>query len=627
MVGSQHVDGDQQHIRPSVFALAGTHASDTAKNHNLGQGQELHARGSVARWIVRAAQPRLEGVQAVGQKRASGGIGWWLVLAGAWLAWRAWNQWSDNPLIRAPHNDAEVYWDWAGRIAAGEWIGSEPFFSAPLYPYFLGILRSLGAGIPLVIAVQIVLLLLAAWRLHKIALQQMQPRIAWLAPLLFLLWSDTSTSSLRLLNNTLVALLVILLWERWLALRQRIHPTGVIICSLCLGLNLLANPVMLLVVPAYGWWLWKHSERRWSAPLVGMSLSLLCVLPATLHNRIACGEWILISAQAGVTFVHGNAPGAQGVYQAIPGVSIDRARQNQEARARVRSHTDGSWRATDAAYFREGWDYLRAQPSEALRLFAQKLRWFCFGDEYGDIYIPQLEAEAGLDPWRWPAVLPVALFLPAALLAAAWATRERRAARWEWLFLLIPLLTVLLFFYSPRYRFPALPWMAIYSAQALAILWQTRARDLRGASVALALCVAALHQTLSLGTSFRSLEPYRAAHERSLAAAWQRLEQWEPAYLAFQRAAALGDPIAPVAAADTLRRMGKRAMARVELEDWLMEHPADAFAHKTYGIVLAESGEFSAAQAALQRALELAPTDAETQAALERVQRELESKR
>jgi hypothetical protein len=35
----------------------------------------------------------------------------------------------------------ELYHDqWARELAAGNWAGSEVFFRAPLYPYFLGIL-------------------------------------------------------------------------------------------------------------------------------------------------------------------------------------------------------------------------------------------------------------------------------------------------------------------------------------------------------------------------------------------------------------------------------------------------------------------------------------------------------
>ena len=125
-------------------------------------------------------------------------IGLLLLLTGAWLGVRAWKQWQLDPLMQVPLNDAAVYWAWAGRIASGEWIGTEPFFSAPLYPYLLGLLRALGLGIGGVVVVQILLLLLTMWRVHAIALRFLAPHAAWLAPTLLALVVDTGYGTLRL---------------------------------------------------------------------------------------------------------------------------------------------------------------------------------------------------------------------------------------------------------------------------------------------------------------------------------------------------------------------------------------------------------------------------------------------
>ena len=42
--------------------------------------------------------------------------------------------WNKNPLTTLPIEDADVYWRWANDIASGRFVGSGPFFSAPLYP-------------------------------------------------------------------------------------------------------------------------------------------------------------------------------------------------------------------------------------------------------------------------------------------------------------------------------------------------------------------------------------------------------------------------------------------------------------------------------------------------------------
>ena len=36
--------------------------------------------------------------------------------------------------------DAQGYFDWAVKISEGDWYGTETFYQAPLYPYFLAVL-------------------------------------------------------------------------------------------------------------------------------------------------------------------------------------------------------------------------------------------------------------------------------------------------------------------------------------------------------------------------------------------------------------------------------------------------------------------------------------------------------
>jgi hypothetical protein len=44
------------------------------------------------------------------------------------------------PFFTLLMGDAQSYHAWAQRIAAGDWIGSDVFYQAPLYPYFLGVI-------------------------------------------------------------------------------------------------------------------------------------------------------------------------------------------------------------------------------------------------------------------------------------------------------------------------------------------------------------------------------------------------------------------------------------------------------------------------------------------------------
>ena len=48
-----------------------------------------------------------------------------------------------SPFFDVLLGDAHGYDEWARQIAAGEWIGRDVFYQAPLYPYFLGVVYTL----------------------------------------------------------------------------------------------------------------------------------------------------------------------------------------------------------------------------------------------------------------------------------------------------------------------------------------------------------------------------------------------------------------------------------------------------------------------------------------------------
>ena len=77
-----------------------------------------------------------------------------LATAGFLRALLLWEFWSRNPFALLPYSDGELYWNRAGEMAAGQWLEPTPFLIAPLYPYLLGTLRTLGGGLPTLYALQ-----------------------------------------------------------------------------------------------------------------------------------------------------------------------------------------------------------------------------------------------------------------------------------------------------------------------------------------------------------------------------------------------------------------------------------------------------------------------------------------
>ncbi len=127
---------------------------------------------------------------------------WLLILLGLGAAVHGWilaQQLAGAPFARVPMVDAEVYWDWAGVLAGGQWQGDTPFFSAPLYPYLLGVLRSLGAGLTAVYLLQLVMHLCTSALVWWVGRERFDGRTGLLAATLWLLAQGPAYANLRIL--------------------------------------------------------------------------------------------------------------------------------------------------------------------------------------------------------------------------------------------------------------------------------------------------------------------------------------------------------------------------------------------------------------------------------------------
>ncbi|RMH03876.1 MAG: tetratricopeptide repeat protein [Planctomycetota bacterium] len=530
-------------------------------------------------------------------------IGLLLEALGRWL------EWPHDPFARVPLDDAQAYWEWAGAIAGGRLIGSEPFLSAPLYPFFLALLRALGFGLPGIYAVQALLHAATGWLVGRAARHRLAtdgPALA--AAALFLLLTDPSYAAGRLLNSSLQLFLVALLWRGLQRAEDRPGGGRDLGLGALLGLNALANPAMLLAVPIVA--AWRGRRTSWPAAPRLVLAAALVVAPATAHNLAACGEPILISAQAGVTFAHGNAPGADGTYHPIPGVSTGRLKQNRDA-WRLTAEETGieGWRATSRHFFARGLAWWAADPGAALLTAARKVGLFFTAHAYGDVALPELERQAGLQPWA--GIVPAPLVLLPALLALFVAWRRRRPVFPEALLLLLPLLVVTLFFYSPRYRMPALPVAAALCAGVAAQRHRWRGAIWLGGLLALA----------AGGALEPPLDRLRPAFAHKLGEAWERAGEPERAEAAYRRAAELSFP---QAAASLARLRSERAAddpaglaeALAELRRAAEARPEDPYGWRALATALARSGRAAEAEAPFRRAVELDPGDWEALAGL-----------
>ena len=428
--------------------------------------------------------------------------------------------------------DAKEYWNLAGDIADGQLVSETPFLSAPLYPYFVGLIRALGGGMTSVFVLQLLMRSLTAWLLAKTATRLFGHVGFGLATAVAFLWlQEPAYYAVRLLNSSLQLLTLSGLIYACLAWRDAWQPKRLIAFGGLLGVSILSNPGLLITLPFFAWWLGVRGPQLKQTALA-LGMTFLCIAPATIHNALATAdspggsEFILLSAQAGVTFSHGNAAGAIGTYKPLEGVSLDRSNQNADAYqiATVATGEPG-WGNTSSYFLDKGLDYLLANPADAIALEFAKLRWFFCGRNYGDLYNINLENS---DP-EWPRQVPLpggllelGWMLPAAFLGAfLLLRRDRKHAIPIVALLLATLFVVVVFWYSPRYRLPAAPLAALLAPWAVfeAARFLGRSKSLLVIGV-LAIVPGALLEGWSRATNFDPIDDVRAQYDLHIGLQW-----------------------------------------------------------------------------------------------------------
>jgi tetratricopeptide (TPR) repeat protein len=366
--------------------------------------------------------------------------------------------------------DARVYRDTALRL-----LGSIPSqseggvsFMNVGYPWFLAaIARALGPSLRAVLVVQAVLGSAACALLALTARAFTGSRAAGVvtglaalatAPLLFY-------DGLLLTPSPTFACLSAALW---LLARYRLRPRALIAAGVgaCLALPVLLRANAVLFVPlaaaAVSRWAPRGSAARQAAALAAAAL----VLPAAvvLHGGLTHGQWVPLSANAGMNLWIGSHRDATGVYVAAPFLQDGGAEAEEVAfRDEARRRGGDPWMtlAQASAFWRkEALREVRADVPRARALAARKAALFFTGFEaktnYSMAFVASRSRLLRALPLGFGAIASlgvagIALLLlnrrPGAILLAGWVA--------------VPWLTCVVFFVSGEYRHAATPALLI----------------------------------------------------------------------------------------------------------------------------------------------------------------------
>ena len=233
---------------------------------------------------------------------------------------------SRSPYYTALLGDAKGYDDWARRIAAGDWLGTDVFYQAPLYPYVLGVIyRIAGHSLTAVRIVQAIvgagscaLLGLAGYRFFS-------PRVGSVAGFALAVYAPAIFFDALLQKSSLDLFFVTL--SLWLTGRLA-DDTGNRRSWLWLGvamgaLSLTRENALVFVAVILAWVLFGSTTPALSwGTRAGFAATFvaglaLVLLPVALRNYAVGGGFYLTTSQFGPNFYIGNNPQADGTYMAL----------------------------------------------------------------------------------------------------------------------------------------------------------------------------------------------------------------------------------------------------------------------------------------------------------------------
>jgi tetratricopeptide (TPR) repeat protein len=491
-----------------------------------------------------------------------------------------------SPYFAEPQMDALYHVQWAEAWAGGRDFQPGPFFRAPLYPWFLGLLFKLfGTSLLVPRLVQSLLGALSVVLLYRVGARAFDRRVGLLAAFFassywLLIYFDGELQLPTLEVPTYLAAICLSL--RW---AERRSASATALAGIAWGVAALVRPNVLIFVPLVAIWIawaswpsWVGRPRGARAVFTPAAIFVLAtaaaIAPITIYNWTVGGDRVLISSQAGVNLWIGNNPRSDGSAAIVPGTRpdwwggyYDSIQQAEIAEGRALKPSEVS-----RHYTRKALRFVLDSPSHAVQLLLWKLRLLCTDYELGNNADERFFAYRFGPILRW---LPLGfgLVAPLGVLGFALSWRRARAHFPLWGFLPVYAASVVAFFVCSRYRVPLIPVLLVFAAHACVYSVDAWRAGRRGT-------VAWILLAWIAGVLFVRNVP--AAIDRSDASGL-----WQLGVVEAQHENPLG-------AVDLFRQA-------------IAQNPRFVFAHQDLGGALATLGRWSEARESYERALELDP--------------------
>lgn len=527
----------------------------------------------------------------------------------------------NDPSFYFPQVDSLWHHNWAIEIATKNFWGTEAFFRAPLYPYFLALVYNLF-GIHIFVAklIQAVVSSASCVLLYLLARQLFAERTARLASLFIAFYGTLIFYESELLIEWMTIFLDLLML---ILIVRKADSTSVrdwLLIGVVGGLSAIARPNVLAVFPIYFVWLlvrkyhFKGLRQRLVAPTAMAVGVFLCILPVTLRNYLVADDPVLISSQGGVNFYLGNNPDADGLTMVMPEIKLDLSVPWSDFVDTTSRYTESvvghKLNASQVSSFWNGkaFDFIVSHPGAFLKLTGKRIIYLFSGFEnsdQADIYrFSDYSPVLGTLVFNHGLKFPFGIIAPLALMGIILSVKERRKLIAMYIFLAGYVPTLVLFLVTARHRLPVVVLLIIFAAHAVAVMYERffkkDYRRLLPLLACLTALIIALNQTpFDLGYD----NPAQFQFQRGMVLDKQgRTSEAIAAYREAVKAAPLAEAYNNLGFA--LAKTGDRAGALRSYQQAIASRPGYAEALNNLGLLLSENNQLDSAEFYFRQALQ-----------------------
>jgi tetratricopeptide (TPR) repeat protein len=382
------------------------------------------------------------------------------------------------PDVDHPTMDSLFHDEWAKGIAFDEWtpdqarLREEPYFRAPLYPYFVSVVyRILGTAPRTLYTIQLFLGALTVVLMFCLCWLVFDRRTAWVAAVLQIgYFPFTYHEAERLIPVLSLLLDLLFLLALTLAGRNgKLRYSAV--AGVAAGLSAIARPSILITVPFAAIWLWRRAPSACVRHVAVLgAATVVMILPVTVRNFVRGHDAVLIASQGGVNFFIGNNAQSNGMTAVVPGTRADWWGGFDDTRRIAEQDLDRQLKPSEISryWYGRGLDFLLGEPIDAGRLYLRKAALFLSNAEVSNerqIYFRRHDS-------RVLSILAVnfALLIATSIIGGLALYRDRRAVP-NYLDQVLPAvfavpyaLGIVMFFVTSRFRLPVAMFLIPLSA-------------------------------------------------------------------------------------------------------------------------------------------------------------------